>query len=170
LAGGLNTYGYVSGNPVNKSDPFGLIEWTGQTTGAVITDIVGAGGFSIELTSECVDGKKAKVNLVAAGPALGLGALVDFSVSDIKVKDKHDKITPSTLNGYFQYTTIGYAMGPGYGAYAIAIGTNGHGEFSKTGATGSGHGEYKGYGLGASSLAGSSTVTNVEYSSCGCEQ
>ena len=36
LAGGINTYGYVSGNPVNLIDPKGLEEWRGSVTSGAI--------------------------------------------------------------------------------------------------------------------------------------
>jgi RHS repeat-associated protein len=35
LQGGLNTYGYVSGNPINRTDPLGLVEWIGPFGGSI---------------------------------------------------------------------------------------------------------------------------------------
>lgn len=135
-----------------------------------MTDIFGAGGYEFTLTSECVGGRRATVTILAVGPALGLSAFLDISFGNITVNDSHSDLRPSTFNGYFQYTTAGYALGFGYGAYAVAIGTDGS-MYSNTGAYGSGHGPYYGYGVGASSVAGSSTVTDVQYENCSsCEQ
>ena len=55
----------------------------------------------------------------------------------------------------------------GYGAYSIAIGTDGS-RNSKVGARGADHGLSYGLGVGASTVAGSSTVTSVKWEQCGC--
>ena len=151
-----------------RTDPTGLVEWTGVIRGSVLSNVFGAGLFEIELTSECVAGRRATATIWAIGPTLGLGALLDTTVSNVTVNDRHIELNPSTLNGYFQLSTIGVTPGIGYGAYAIAIGTDGS-RTSPTGATGFGHGRVTGLGTGASTTAGSSTITSLEYEDCSCQ-
>jgi RHS repeat-associated protein len=167
LKGGLNSYAYVSSNPLRFVDLNGLVKWSGTMTGLAATEVFGAGIFSIRLTSECVDGLRATVGISARGGGVGLGAFLDVSHGTVDVEDSHQDLQPYTFNGYFQLTSAGWAVGVGYGAYAVAIGTAG-GMYDDTGAYGSGRGRYYGYGLGAFTIAGSSSVDSVSYTSC-CE-
>lgn len=137
-------------------------------TGLAATEIFGAGIFKISLTSDCINNRKAEVSISARGGGMGLGAFLDISHGDIEVEDSHSDLQPNTFNGYFQLSSVGWAVGVGYGAYAVAIGTAG-GMFDNTGGYGSGHGKIFGYGLGAIMIAGSSTVNSFNIKSCGCE-
>src|SRR5690606_1172080 len=38
IAGGLNLYGYAAGDPINFSDPFGLVAWGLQRGGSRLSD------------------------------------------------------------------------------------------------------------------------------------
>jgi RHS repeat-associated protein len=74
LAGGLNLYGFASGDPVNLSDPFGLCPWC---IGAAVGAALGAGGT---LVYNYLNDQPLTTNLVrntlvggAAGATLGLG-------------------------------------------------------------------------------------------------
>ena len=169
LGAGLNTYSYVAGNPLRFIDRYGLVKWVGEATGFEVSDIFGAGGFQIELTSECIDGESATVKVLAVGPAVGIGVLAGFTISNIEVEDPHASLQPSTLNGSFVLSSANITLGSGYGVYAIAIGTDDFEHPARpTGATGVGHGPTKGFGFGASSIGGSSTVIDVVHTSCGC--
>lgn len=167
LDGGLNAYAYVENNPLRFTDQFGLVKWTGTMTSLAATDVAGAGIFSFNVTSECVDGRKATVNISARGGGFGIGAFIDVSHGSIELVDRHSDLQPYTFNGYFQITSAGWAVGGGYGAYAIAVGTRG-GAYDDTGGYALDHGKYFGYGLGAMTIAGSSSVNAVTYEECGC--
>jgi hypothetical protein len=157
----------VRNNPLRWIDPMGLVAWSGTIKGAVFTEVFGAGTFKINLESECVNGKKAKVTVWAIGSGIGVGGFADLSSGTLTVNDYHTDLQPYDLNGYFQLASVGYATGPGYGAYSIAIGTDGSSLGGK-GARGYGHGAYTGWGAGAFVIGGSSTVTSAEITDFGC--
>jgi len=165
LAGGVNTYGYVGGNPVNYFDSFGLLEWNGTIEGASATVVFGAGFYNIHLTSECVNGQSSTVQITAVGPALGVGGKFNVGGSEITVNDMHDYINPNTFNGFFSYVSGGVNVGLGYSFYMIQIGGTGL-ITSPTGAYGRGHGLGGGWGYGLTGNPGSATVHSVTTCSC----
>ena len=122
LSGGINTYTYVSNNPIKLIDPKGLIEWEG--TGTIVTGafFVGAGGGFFSLTSDCVDGKQGKVKVLAVGPGVGFGGKGSITISDITFEDGKTDIDPSGFNGGFLIFTIGAARGLGISFSAIELG------------------------------------------------
>ncbi|MFZ3174227.1 MAG: RHS repeat-associated core domain-containing protein, partial [Thiobacillus sp.] len=73
LAGGMNLYAYVGGNPVSFTDPSGLVKWTGTFGGAAYIEGVGAGFFKFDLTSECKCGKIMRIKGYVSSVAAGLG-------------------------------------------------------------------------------------------------
>jgi len=74
LRGGLNTYPYPL-NPIMDIDPLGLATWT-VTDNFEVSAAAGIGGgfYNLELESECYEGKKYKLQVLATGPAAGLQA------------------------------------------------------------------------------------------------
>ena len=162
-------YGYVSQNPINKIDPYGLVEWNGLIESGGLSIVVGAAVNVITLTSECVDGKRAHVKISTVGPMIGVGGKASVSGSEITVNDKHDTLRPDTFRGWFVLNSVGGSVGPlGFGGYQIQIGGNGS-RLSPTGAYGSGFGWMSGWGYGISGNPGSAIVEKVSYSSCKCE-
>ena len=96
LNGGVNTYGYVGGNPLTYYDPFGLVEWTGTISIKQVGVKVKGIGFtlhesiSILLHSECIDGKSAFARYVVSNISstsenvgkLGIGFTGEITASD----------------------------------------------------------------------------------------
>lgn len=165
LAGGLNPYGYVGGNPISKFDPLGLTEWTG--TFEIRTFIIGLGGGHIkfDLTSDCVDGKQfnAQVTMVGPGVGAGLKALIGADVrGNIVFNDWQNDLDPSRLEGFAGILSGGVQAGPlGLGGTKIRLGDTFSQEVSNT----------FGLDLGASLVMGSATITGGRgYSTCGCNK
>lgn len=147
----------------------GLVAWKGTLTGGVAAEGFGAGFFSINLTSECISGQHAIVDILATGPALGLGGFLEITSSELEVNDGFDYLKPDNFNGGFQLSSGGVSLVVGYGGYAISIGDGRYehpAQNPRRGANGVGHGVIKGYGAGVSVVAGTSTVTGVRYECC----
>lgn len=127
---------------------------------------VGAALCRIKLTSECVNGFITTVHIVATGPTLGVGLDAGFEISTTEVADNLDYVDPNVFNGTFAITSIGASFGVGYGAATIGLGGDIY--YNKWGATGAGFGSSLGFGAGATTVRGSSTVTSVTKEPCGC--
>jgi len=161
LAGGLNTYVAVRNNPLRYIDPSGLLEWEGTMTSIGMVYGGGAQRFSLHLTSQCVNGKRSEVDIVAGGFAVGFGADATITKSHIMFKDNLNYIDPYVFEGRSLFTGAGYAFfGIGYGANAIQLG----------GATSIGKGPESGWDASVYGGAGISTVTNAKTEKCGCEK
>ncbi len=73
LNGGLNTYSYADTNPVTLSDPLGLYTWSGTISGGEFAAFGAVGIYYMELESQCVNGKKARVKVLGFGGGIGAG-------------------------------------------------------------------------------------------------
>jgi len=179
LRGGINTYAYVRNHPLKRSDPRGLIEWTGSGTGGAFLT---AALFTFNLTSECVNGKQGTATVVLAGPGLGLlGVDLSFTSSDVKLKDSLSDVDPMVFNdpslsgGFIATAGLSFGASPaveagrtiagappnsptGFGCAAVRLGNAG----------GAGCGEIRGFELGVGVFVGSSTVISSRIQTCGC--
>lgn len=116
LAGGINTYGYVSANPVSYVDPFGLTEWNGTFFQAD----AGFGGFMgssalATFTSDCdKEGYQVTATILFSGYGFGGGlSWMGASGSKISVKDDSDLALVQNLEGSAILTTL--SISPGFG-------------------------------------------------------
>ncbi len=151
----------MNGNPLINIDPFGLIEWSGSYHGRGLVGPVGAIELEFTLTSKCVNGKQATVDVVAVGPATGVGVKVAETRGGITFEDHLDDVQPFVFNGGFGSVQAGIIVGP-FG-----------GQVGKTRLGGAFSGKsinVRGFDVGATIVIGSSTVTNVQMKECGCEQ
>lgn len=77
LAGGINTYAYVGGDAINAFDPDGLVRWKGSFRvfsagiGKTIRRLplkIGRNEITLNLESECINGKKVVATLRVVNP------------------------------------------------------------------------------------------------------
>ncbi len=161
LGGGINTYAYVRGNPLLNIDPLGLIEWSGSFHGRGLVGPVGAIEIEFTLTSKCVNGKQATVDVVAVGPAVGVGIKLAETRGGITFEDHLDDVQPYVFNGGFSAVQASIVVGP-YGGQAGR--TRLGGAFSRDSV------DIRGLDIGVTLVIGSSTVTNVQMKECDCEK
>ena len=118
LRGGINTYGYVDSNPVRSIDPLGLVKWTGEMSTIAVIYGGGATRMTFDLTSECVNGKRARVKVLAGGFSVGAGANASATSGQITFEDKRSEVSPFVFRGPAKFVGVGIAIwaeasGPG---------------------------------------------------------
>ena len=161
LAGGVNTYAYVSSNPISNIDPLGLVDWNvGTWQINVGKGLFGAGTGRFTATSECVDGKFAVVSGVFSFAGAG------FSVPGVqgatsKFYDGNSKIDPSVFNGGYVSLSVSASIGGGIGYSATRIGDV-KSDFS--------FGAVGGIGGGTSADFGAAETTGANFYKCGCSK
>ena len=112
------------------------------------------------MESECIDGEKAIVTIIAGGPAVGAGATATGTTGKIEFEDYNAGIDPQVFSGPAKYAAVGYAfIGLGYGASINYLG----------GAKMIGHGYQMGWDASIYLGSGISTVTDVKHEDCSCE-
>ena len=161
MDGGLNTYTYVNNSPIINYDLFGLITWTGTQTTVAAGEGGGAVRFEFNLESDCVDGKKAKVEIVAGGTMLTAGAPISLTHSrGVEFTDSRTRLDPMVFHGEAKYAYASYALLPAGASYQwIKLGD----------AESIGGGFQQGWDASIAVGAGISTVTKIEIVEC-CEK
>jgi hypothetical protein len=122
LAGGLNTYGFANGDPVNFSDPFGLCPPEDQNDGPECRGVVAVGGTASWVVSQ---GKSISAGLILYS---GEGPGVFWSTGShegIAGGLSADLTVSPSMNQFAGPTAVG-CVGPAVGA--ICGGTNSSGE------------------------------------------
>ncbi len=172
LRGGANTYGYVSGNPISRVDPSGLVEWSGTAYTFSFVSGVGATITRYNLTSECKCGKQIEVGITAVGPSAGVGFKLTGTVAPFTISDPWPCPEIESLSGKY---AVG-AAGLTWGANPInsQFGNQYPGIGGSYGMTVMGDGIAIGGGLefgrdkSITATVGSATVTSAKVKSCPC--
>jgi RHS repeat-associated protein len=171
LEGGLNTYGYVGGNPVSFVDLLGLIRWTGSFDYFGVDMGIGVIGWDFKLISECKNNIAylayidATAIQVSGGLPLGIG--MNSPWDNIDITDTHSTPNPNALSGGFSFSSFGYALGEhSSGGVKVQVGS---GTGTYNGDMGSGS-----IDAGGAGGAGISRVVSFEEinfdDECECEQ
>ncbi|WP_414494624.1 RHS repeat-associated core domain-containing protein, partial [Stenotrophomonas maltophilia] len=163
LDGGISTFSYADLTPQAKSDPLGLATWTGTMTfaGTGVGIVGGVGGARLTLTSECLNGRQASVELGFAGVGVGTGSPISVTVSNVTLTGGNLMyVDPSELLGASSILSLGAAAGGGGSLSTLRIG-----DVSSFGIGGQG-----GWDASASYLIGRSRFmgNGVTWSECEC--
>jgi RHS repeat-associated protein len=166
LRAGVNTYAYVSDNPVRQFDPSGLIKWSGdmQTIGGA--EIFGGGVYNFDLKSQCVNGQYMYLHVHASGVGVG-GGLPHLDISGgaghVEFDDGELAFDPSVFNGKFQIFYAAAGVGVTYGQAFIELG-------SAVSVPGSIKDPSIGVDASVGAFIGRSAVWGVETKPCTCGQ
>ena len=160
LAGGINTYAYVGGNPINFIDPLGLARWTGRIESISGGAIVGGTKGRAVLTSECDSNGNSFTATVSFSGFGGTGGFpYGATASKIEFNTPFPDANPYDLEGDFTYAGFSAAALLGYGISAIQLG-NGYSVSD---------GLVVGVDFSYGDFSGSSQVTSFTSNKCGCE-
>lgn len=111
LAGGINTYSYVRGQPTTATDPLGLVAWHGSATVVSAVDAVGATLAFFDLESDCACGKKVSAKITAVGPSAGYGIRLTGGGSGVTFKDPWQCPDANALGGLYLTVGAGISFG-----------------------------------------------------------
>jgi hypothetical protein len=172
LRGGINTYAYVSSNPLRFIDPKGLTKWYGHVSGYGASAGVGASFRIYTLTSECKGGKAAWAKVYATGPSggadvEGLPPFSDTYEEGVEFEDRTEIADPNTLNGAFLSLEAGFTTGTGLTCSSTKLGGS---NLAHGGAESTECGWSYGFSVGASVTIGTSTVIASSVSDCNCQE
>jgi len=158
LGGGLNTYGYVGGNPLVRVDPNGLVEWTGEMRVVSFGALIGHVNAWFILNTKCINGKQgfARVKASGTGALVGKGPYA-ATASRVAFDDGLSQVDPSVFNGDFVMASASFALLLGYSYSAILLG----------GAYSNGGGINTGIEVpGVADVHGDATVTSMSIRDC----
>ena len=171
---GVNTYGYVRENPVQRIDPRGLVDWSGTASTVSVVSGVGASYTVFNLTSECKCGKQIDVTIQAVGPSVGVGFKFVGTVAPFKISDPWPCPDMMSLNGLYSTGTIGMSWGAWPNPNNPVIGSTAPGIGVSAGYTTMGDGIAIGWPPGMefgrdksiTATVGSATVTSAKIKNC----
>ncbi|MGH8700710.1 MAG: RHS repeat-associated core domain-containing protein [Burkholderiales bacterium] len=111
VLGGLNTYAYVAGNPLGAVDPLGLVRWTGRMN-TVSADLGGgAARMTFSLVSECVNGERYRVEVLAGGFSVGFGLNFSATTGLVEFEDDNSAVDPFVFEGRALFVGGGVTIG-----------------------------------------------------------
>lgn len=133
LRGGLNTYSYVSNNPITSIDPLGLVKWSGVAFNIGLVFTFGGSYTQMDLWSECKCGRKYHILVHVPMFAGGFGARVAATVSEVEFDDGESCPVPAAFVGGSISASAGLTIGafpvkgmpniskPGFGKPGIGL-------------------------------------------------
>lgn len=165
LRGGINTYSYVSGNPLGAIDPTGLVKWTGTYHARAFIEGVGAGWVDMVCFLSALIAGDIKLMSQALVQGAGVGIpkvplIASESYGKFSVSDHLTYIDPNILSGAFAWASVGVSVG----RRDVSLGRVRVGR-----AFGNNPEHAEGLDVGATMVLGTSTVTNGTWESCTCE-
>jgi len=164
LKGGVNTYLYVGGNPINGIDPMGLIKWTGEQYQFSAAGTLGGSVAWFDLKSECIDGKYAYVRVFASALIVGYGVEATGGGGHVEFNDANATVDPYVFHGAYRFFSAGLGIGPVASYSYIQLG-EAFSTPSKKPATSLGFDASI-----AASIYGRAMVVSADIKSCACEQ
>ena len=123
LRGGASTYTYSTSDPLGNIDPLGLVTWRGHGHGLAIGNYGFAlSKYNFHLVSDCVNGKRAIVDLDVYWAGGGLGAPVTYTISNVSLEDGAADVNPNNLLGRALMYGGGVALGGGASYSGLTLG------------------------------------------------